>query len=172
MTSGNRSTTPNQELSSRRNGSTSLRQLPAQSAAQERSMNFDGSAGNVLVPNSPSARLGSGSSGAAVLPTQPTQRESRSTTIVRSQPTVPQIQREQPAVRETRRQESPRDDGGSQSSLRSMAYSPAPSAPVQRQQTFSAPSGSSSDQRARTYSAPSAPGSSPPAAAAPPARSR
>ena len=166
-TSGSRSTTANQELSSRRSGSTSLRQLPAQSAAQERSRNFGGSAGNVPVPNSPSARIGSGSSGAAVLPTQPTQRESRSTTIVRSQPTVPQIQREQPAVRETRRQESPRDDGGSQSSLRSMAYSPAPSAPVQRQQTFSAPSGSSSDQRARTYSAPSAPGSSPPAAAAP-----
>ncbi len=118
-TASPRATPTPQETSPRRSGSTTLRQLPTQ-APQERSRSFGGSAGNVAPsPNFPTA-------------------PSSSAPITRSQPGNPPVQREQPVVRETRRQEVPSRDSGTQPFLRSLPSQPQ-AAPIQRQPTFTAP---------------------------------
>ncbi|MEO6182171.1 MAG: DUF6600 domain-containing protein [Verrucomicrobiota bacterium] len=149
-----RVTSAPQDVNSRRSGSTTFRQLPAQNTTQQRSTSF----GRSVETASPSPGFPIAQSGSTGTAPVPAQRESRATTTVRSQPGISQIQREQPAMREMRRQESPtRDDGGGR---RSIAPSSAMSAPVQRQPTFNTPNRSdsavqSSVQRQPSYSAPS-----------------
>ena len=159
--SDSRITSTPQEANPRRTGSTILRQLPAQSATQARSRSFGRSDAS---PNQSFPSTQTGLPGTSPVPAQ---RVSQSTTVNRSQSGISQVQQEQPAMREMRRQEPPsRDNGGAQRSLRSIAPSPVPSAPVQRQPTFNAPTRSAPTvpnnvQRPPSYSAPSTPAPAP-----------